>query len=209
MTWFRSLLIILTLAQPSFAGADAYARLITNYGLLEQPAPDRFNVCHSHGCDGIATIGLTSQQWQQVTRLFADKPASAAEERKRIAQAVALLERLAGPLAGTADDRGGNFNGFGRLTAQQDCVDESTNSTTYLTLLETNGLLHWHTVREPAMRGYLFRGWPHLTAVIVEKGSGEEWAVDSWFYDNGTPPAIVPLAVWRDGWKPADFSDSF
>ena len=198
MTWSRSLLmtLALALAHPSLAGTDAYARLIVNYGLVEQPAPDRFNVCHSHGCDGIATVGLTTEQWQQITGLFANKPGDATEERARIAQAIGRMEQLAGRLAGTADDRGGNFNGFGRLTAQQDCVDESTNSTTYLTLIAENDLLYWHTVRGPAMRGFIFRGWPHLTAVIVEKKTGKEWAVDSWFKANGEPPLVMTVADW-------------
>jgi len=208
MTWSRNLLLTLLLTLPVLAGADGYQRLVTNYGLVEKPSPARFNVCHSHGCDGIATIGLKPAQWHQVTALFADRPASPAAERERIAQAIGLLERLTGPLAGTAEDRGGNLEGFGSLAPQQDCVDESTNTTTYLTLLESEGLLHWHTVREPAMRGFIILGWPHLTGVVVEKATGKEWAVDSWFYDNVTPPVVIPLAQWRGGWKPADF-DSF
>ncbi len=205
MTWSESLLILLLLAPPAFAGGDAYQRLVTNYGLMEKPGIERFNVCHSHGCDGIETVGLTPAQWQQVVDLFAEPADDAATERERIAQAIALMEELVGRLAGTGDDRGGNLKGFASNTAQQDCVDESTNTTTYLTLLADNGLLRWHRVREPAMRGFIFMGWPHLTAVVVDKDSGQEWAVDSWFYDNGTPPAIVPLAKWRGGWKPADF----
>ena len=43
---------------------------------------------------------------------------------------------------------------------------------------------------------------PHNTAVIIEKISGDEFVVDSWFFDNGTPPVIVPLESWLAGYDP-------
>jgi hypothetical protein len=87
-----------------------------------------------------------------------------------------------------------------------DCVDESTNTTTYLRMMQLDGLLHWHKVEDRKTRGFLiFGGWPHTTAVISEKQGKKKWAVDSWFYDNGVPPAILPLKKWSDGWKPPGF----
>jgi hypothetical protein len=44
---------------------------------------------------------------------------------------------------------------------------------------------------------------PHATAVIVDTGSGETWAVDAWFLDNGRPPYIVPYDFWQKGWSPS------
>ncbi len=49
-----------------------------------------------------------------------------------------------------------------------------------------------------------FTGWPHTTAVIHESASGQRYAVDSCFYDNGFPATIVPFEVWKAGYIPAD-----
>jgi hypothetical protein len=35
---------------------------------------------------------------------------------------------------------------------------------------------------------------------FVEAASGESWAVDSWYRDNGLPPYIVPYRIWWNGW---------
>ena len=64
--------------------------------------------------------------------------------------------------------------------------------------------MRWHTVEDRATRGWFFRGWPHTTAVIRDKRSGQLYAVDSWFLDNGKPPFILPLEKWKDGWDPED-----
>jgi hypothetical protein len=64
--------------------------------------------------------------------------------------------------------------------------------------------MRFHTVEDRATRGYFIFGYPHTTAVIKEKESGKQYAVDSWFFDNGKPPVIVPLETWKDGWKPKD-----
>jgi hypothetical protein len=34
------------------------------------------------------------------------------------------------------------------------------------------------------------------TAALMEKGDGEEFAVDPWLVDAGVPPPVIPLAVW-------------
>jgi hypothetical protein len=45
---------------------------------------------------------------------------------------------------------------------------------------------------------------PHTTAVIEETASGDRYAVDSWFLDNGQPPYIARLEVWKAGGAPDD-----
>ena len=90
------------------------------------------------------------------------------------------------------------FGGTGDPT-QQDCVDEATNTTSYLTLLAGKGLLKHHTVAAPfAKENYLrgVAGWTHWTAVLVENASKQRWAVDSWIYANGENPAIVKSEEW-------------
>ena len=68
------------------------------------------------------------------------------------------------------DRPGMDFTASGDPT-QQDCVDEATNTTSYLLILERNGLLKHHTVGTPFSKENLLRGvagWPHWTAVLKE-----------------------------------------
>jgi hypothetical protein len=169
--------------------------------LVTDPVPGRFSVCYGHSCSRVATVTLTTTEWDRVRAIFLPPAASAAEERGRIAAAIALLEETVGTHTGTWRDLGGDVRGFAR-PGQMDCVDEATNSTTYLEMFAAEHLLVWHTVRQPRKRGHLVWGVPHATAVIVDAGSGETWAVDSWFLDNGKPPYIVPYGYWQTGWSP-------
>ena len=126
----------------------------------------------------------------------ADTPA---EERRAVAYAVGWMETRTGDVIGTKDDRPGmDFTAPGDPT-QQDCVDEATNTTSYLTVLQSNGFLKYHTVGTPFSKENLLRGvggWPHWTAVLVETSGSQKWAVDSWIYKNGENPAIVEVEKW-------------
>lgn len=81
-----------------------------------------------------------------------------------------------------------------------DCIDEATNSTVYLRLLQDANLMTWHELASRTSRGFITS--PHNTATIVEIETQERFAVDSWFEANGEWPHIVPLAEWKSGWKP-------
>ncbi|MCB1555996.1 MAG: hypothetical protein KDJ15_01650, partial [Alphaproteobacteria bacterium] len=146
-------------------------------------------------------------EWESIAALF---PAQrdAARERSAIARAIGRFEEIVGARNGTSADKSGTFAGTGK-TGQHDCIDESTNTTMYLTLLEKEGILRFHGVSGPLSRTpftTLGQGklWPHQTAVIREIADGKSYAVDSWFHDNGHPAEIVPLATWRAGWAPGD-----
>ncbi|HOP14996.1 MAG: hypothetical protein KDI22_13280 [Gammaproteobacteria bacterium] len=187
-------------------GGEAYAELARLYDYPATLERDAVPVCFGHGCSSVQRITLQTADWQQVTRAFALPAADAAAEREQIRDAIAEMENVAGRLAGTADDRAGDISGFGVLRPQLDCIDESSNTTTYLTLLEQAGLLKWHSVQPTVRRGYFFvGGWPHYSALLRENGSGALWVVDSWFRDNGQLPDVVDLEAWQDGWKPVGF----
>ncbi len=191
-----SLLILLCLT--GNATADVFVR----DDIITAPGPDAFSICYGHTCAEVVELRLKPAQWERVRNLFRPPPANAEEERARIAQAIALLEAMTGGLANTANDKGGNLDGLFAGGNQLDCIDESTNSTTYLRMLAADGLLTRHSVRDRATRGYFLFGWPHSTAVIRDLAAQDDYAVDSWFYDNGAPPAIVPLSTWHNGWEP-------
>jgi hypothetical protein len=169
--------------------------------IIADPSPDKFSVCLDHSCYTVITQAISEQSWLSVNSPLKIPAASAAKERLAIATAVARMEIIVGKQTGTDADRGGNWSGFGRA-GQMDCIDESTNSTTYLRMLEKQGYLHHHRVADRATRFGIFVGAPHTTAVIQENNSETLYAVDSWFFDNGESPVIVKLSEWRAGWRP-------
>ena len=163
----------------------------------------RVEVCFQHGCARNATVLLDQTI---MSRLAQDLAAAnnPGEERAAIAQAIAKLESHVGAATGTDRDLGGTFPGAFR-NGQMDCIDEATNTTRYLRMFTQQGWLRWHEPLEPATRLPIPRGWwPHSTAVIREHGTGDTFAVDSWFEANGQPPHIVDLSNWRRGWNPGE-----
>lgn len=170
------------------------ARYLFAFGLKTDPRPASFNVCRNIGCWDTASVSLEESEWRRVRALFDPPPANAREERTRASRAVGLLEELVGPKAGTRYDAARNDYGPPD-TGELDCVAETGNATVYLLMLERDGLLPRHRVRDLARRGFLFF-FPHRTAVLVERDSGRAWAVDSWYGPNGSPASVWPLETW-------------
>ena len=167
------------------------------------PTVQRFSICYGGTCSRRATLGLTQAEWARVRSVFVPPPATPAAERQSLRRAIALLQGIVGPKTGTDHNLGEN-RGHG-LPGQMDCVDQSIDTSVYLTLIQQDGLLRWHRLVGRSTRGP-FTGvmqWPHSTAVIVDGTDGTEYAVDAWFLDNGQPPFIVPLRQWANGWRPA------
>jgi hypothetical protein len=167
----------------------------------EAPRNNTVYVCHAYGCRMQTAFRFTDTDIAQIKTLMtktrkADTPY---EERRAVAYAIGWMETRTGDVIGTSADRPGmEFSASGDPT-QQDCVDEATNTTSYLLILERNGLLKHHTVGTPFSKENLLRGvagWPHWTAVLKENANGQKWAVDSWIYANGENPAIVEAEKW-------------
>ncbi|GAB1412250.1 MAG: hypothetical protein LC123_00880 [Burkholderiales bacterium] len=198
MKWLLGTSLIL-LCLP--ARADVFVR----DDIVLDPTPDRMSICHGNGCVLLSQVSLASGQWHQLRDVFLPLTNSAEEEREKLRRAIALMEQFVGAMTGTWRDKGGTFNGG---EGQMDCIDESINTTLYLTMLQKFGLMRLHRVEDRATRGWFLAGWPHTTAVISEIAMNREngtyrlWAVDSWFLDNGEPPFILPLETWKAGWEP-------
>lgn len=206
MRWLDWLLPAALLSAGTAAAGEAYRQLHRLYDFPVTPTPAALPVCFDHGCSSVKRVSLPDAQWRRVIKHLALPAPDPAAEREQIRRAIAEMEHVTGGLAGTADDRAGDLSGFGNLRPQMDCIDESSNTTTYLTLFERADLLRWHDVQPRAHRGYLlFGGWPHYTALIREHGTGKQWVVDSWFRDNGELPDVMDLQTWEDGWSPAGF----
>lgn len=157
--------------------------------------------CSGYSCHNIHSIGLLPGEWSAIQALFDGEINDPMEERRRVSLAVGLYETFAGAKTGTLGDAPESpilFN----TTGQLDCIDEATNTSMFLHLLNKEGLINFHTVEKPAQRGFIIGRWFHSTAVLMEIEGGAGYAIDSWFYKTGTPAEVVPLQTWLDGWKP-------
>lgn len=166
------------------------------------PAENSFTFCSQYGCKRLTPLEFSPAEWADIAQTYGPPAATAQEEREKIARTIGRFEQIIGARTGTDLDQAGTFRKIGK--GQLDCVDESTNTTSYLLLLDGKGLLNFHTVAAPDTRFPIIHAgnWPHQTAVMIEKDTQARYAVDSWFYDNGNPAVVLPLATWKEGWKP-------
>jgi hypothetical protein len=183
-------------------GDDPFERDVQS-GVDRTPGPVALPVCHGYGCAWRDYVTLSESEWQEVRAGMAPPAANAAAERMQIADTIGLIERIVGAKLGTAEDRAGTPFNWGD-PKQLDCVDESINTSTYLHLLGNAGLLRYHTVRDPRRRTGFLRLSQHYTAVIEDNRTRRQYAIDSWFNENGQPAEVVELDRWLAGWSPGD-----
>src|SRR5262249_7536084 len=153
------------------------------------PKLDTVSVCHAYGCKQQTPYTFTQADIAELSALMARVPRndSPPEEPRAIAYAIGWMERRVAPTVGTATDRPSmDFAGSGDPT-QQDCVDEATNTTSYLLVLERHGLLRHHAVERPFAKDSLTH-WTHWAAVIRETDNGERFAIDSSAGAHGEKP---------------------
>ena len=160
------------------------------------PAGDRVYVCHGYGCRYTTPVSFTGGELATITAPLQAEFANAGQERAALARSVQAYETIVGRRVGTGSDRGKTQLGGGEK-GQMDCIDEATNTTSLMLLLESRGALKHHKVMHPVARGFFLDGrYPHATAVLGEKAGGEKWAIDSWPDDNGKPPVVQRLDKW-------------
>ena len=165
-----------------------------------------FKICFQYGCKQIQNVSLSREDWDSLIARWDSNNIDAASERILIAEYIAQLELIIGRITNTRFDVGGSFSRYFTLkeikSEQMDCIDESTNTLTYLRMLEGQNKLKWHSIEGLISRGGLLAGYPHTAVLIKDKKSGENFVVDSWFYDNGRPPVILAKKRWKLGWSP-------
>jgi hypothetical protein len=174
--------------------------LLLATGLLTAPAyADQVSICYNYDCAIQANVIITGRPLLKIRALLR-KARNAEEERVAIAQAIGQFETIAAQQTPTGNDKGGNSEDDG-VEGRMDCLDHSHNTTAYLKLLEQRGWLKYHRVLERVMRApYIVND--HWAARIVEIRTGQEYIVDSWFFDNGHPAAIFTLEDWKAGASP-------
>jgi len=162
-----------------------------------------FELCHGYSCAFKTKAGFSDAQWREIQSILKENPAKTAQqERPKIASAIARMEFFAGLQAGTQNDKG-EADTIRQSPYQQDCIDETINTTHYLGFLQQDGLLRFHTPSNPMHRGFFVDGrWPHNTAVIREMATGQDFAVDSFYRSNGQEPYIISRQDWLSGWTP-------
>ncbi|MEO6118047.1 MAG: hypothetical protein ABIP37_03140 [Methylotenera sp.] len=189
----------------TLANAEAAVSDITRI-YHQTPTLEGFDVCFGGGCAEIKQVSLSPEEWRKVKAVFTDinnLQMSSEQERKKIANAIGVLETIVGLKIGTNKDIAGTFNNAS-YPGQLDCNDEAINTTSYMRLMRENNLIKLHEIEDMRTRNFFFTGWPHTTAVMHETATGQRFAVDSWFYDNGIPATIVPFDLWKSGYIPVD-----
>jgi hypothetical protein len=172
--------------------------------LLEtNPTPAQFSICHGNSCRLRTNVSLSTEEWAQIRTLYDPAPGDALAERRQIARAIGLLETFTGRQADTLED-GPGMGVHWNPDTQLDCIDEATNSTTYLRMMAADSLIRFHDIGLPANRFVITAWGPSNTATIKETAGGKAYAVESYFRDNGEPAYVLPLDVWTAGWVPED-----
>ena len=201
-------LILLAIMMPAIVACNSISKRPPGSYLASYqdfpPQVSGFQVCHDDGCENLTAVQLSDDDWQQLYAQFKPAADTPHHEREQIRQAIALFERIAGPLTRTENDARRNDSGERWADRQRDCVAETVNTTTYLLLFQQQGWLRWHVVGFPQPRGFFSLLGPHNTAVVVERGSGKKYVVDSWFHRNGALPEIVSSEQWAAGYDPED-----
>lgn len=158
-------------------------------------AQERIAVCYNYGCYRTDVVVFSETQLAEIRDSLAGAR-DAAQERKVLALVIGRLLGWAGQQSPISADRGGNVEDAG-VYGRMDCIDHSTTTTRLLKMLEGRGWLRWHSVVEPVLRTRLLI-FDHWSAAIEERASSARYVVDSWFYDNGQPAVVMPLAEWMD-----------
>jgi hypothetical protein len=160
-------------------------------------APAEVVVCHGYGCLYRTQVHFDARDMARLRSIVVAGRASATAERNALGKAVQWFEVTVGPLAGTSHDKAKGDVLLVPDPGQEDCIDESTNTTTLLKLIESRGWLAYHRVGATKERGFLLDGrYPHNTATVYDKATGKRWAIDSWTHANGVFPDIMPIEVW-------------
>ena len=160
---------------------------------------EEVTICYNYGCHSRAQVSFSEGQLNGLNDLLA-AAGDAAAERGAISIAIGRMYGIAGEQTPVWRDKGGNYADGGE-NGQMDCIDHSTNTSTFLGLLQSHGWLRFHEVLEPILRTPFFFA-VHWAARIRDLGTQQAYVVDSWYFDNGHPAAVIPAEQWLAGRNP-------
>lgn len=195
MKTFFLLVALATLSMP--AGANGIKG--RDHGVLIPTEVTRTNipVCYDFGCNTRVHVSLSIPEWKEVTGWFRPAAATPADEREQIRKAIGWMEVLIGRHTPTSIDLEFDkvHNIDKRESGQLDCIDESVNTSVYLHLFASSGLLKHHVVIEEAYRKALLD--QHWAGQVKEIESGTRYIFDSWFQPNGYLPVVQKSTDWE------------
>lgn len=195
----RRVLLLPLLALPavgcaSFLGPESFL----TERQIETPSAERMTICTGETCENRREIALTERDRATLRAFFDGTAGDPAAEREAMKTAIVWLESRVG-----VDGKRPPTEELDKQNVKEvfwnyhSCVDDTANTTTFLLTLKQLGVLEQHEVEGQAYRGLILDGKvPHFTAVIREKASGEEYAVDTWLYTPGEPVIVKPLSDW-------------
>ena len=207
----RNALVLLTIlvslcAFPALAASVAFesiARPLPPEYRIEADGSVALRLCFNWSCAARQRVTFTAAQMDQVVRQMQLCPSGDLHERlQRVRIGIWQMEQLAQkhqPLL--ANDKGINHHDQDRA-GRMDCIDNASNTTTYLKVLRDLGWLPGWSIAEPKVRDQFWFS-VHWSAAIVDarstRPSPAPWVVDSWFRGNGNLPFVMPLADWERG----------
>jgi hypothetical protein len=184
-------------ALPSWGGTPAAQSWFGEQGYVA-PSRDRIIACHGYGCMRRTVLAVDSSLLGRAHALLRKGRSSPEAERRAIGNVVRIYTAHLARAFGGAPDKPGSPPSMSGVHGQMDCIDETANTTSLLLVLQERGLLVHHRVERPQSRGLFLDGrYPHMTAVLAEKRTGREWAIDPWRRAPGQEPEILPLTQWR------------
>lgn len=212
------LVALLLLGLPAMVGgASDQVRTGIGYRTIKsfQPKyeirPDRsveLRICFNWSCARTDTLTFSARDMAQVIEQMGLCPATTKALHDRLQRLrigiwqMQLLAQKYQPLL--ANDRAGNEEDR-EVEGRTDCVDNASNTTTYLRILQDLAALPGWSVAAPRTRNPLPLDEVHWTAVVKDRNDGRQWSVDSWYRPHGHLPFVMPLADWLDeqkAWEP-------
>lgn len=194
--------ILLGLIGPKAHGDESLAAPRAPDYTLASTGSARIAVCYNWSCAKVSTLDLGAAELRTVlarVERCANGNLDARLQRLRVGvwQMQVLAQRhlpvLGNDLA--VNDRDSEIEG------RSDCVDNASNTGTYLSLLKELGALPGWDIGPPQVRDRFTKD-VHWTATAIDEQSGRRWAVDSWFRPNGHLPFVSPMGDWLKGRKP-------
>ena len=187
-------------ARPSVTVAAGSISLLLAALLGAAPADgDELTICYNYGCHAQAQVNFDEARLEALRALLAGAE-DAAAERAALSLAIGRMYAIAGEQTPVWRDKGRNYADGGE-NGQMDCIDHSTNTDSFLRLLEARGWLRFHEVLAPLMRTRFIVA-VHWAARIRDRGTQRGYVVDAWYFDNGHPAAVFAVEDWLAGGNP-------
>lgn len=163
---------------------------------ISPPTAVSMTVCYGFNCRRRMMLAFAPADRRKLSEILAAGRASPAAERKAVQQAVVWWDRRVGPITGTqqrvARANAANFDDRHNF----DCFDTTRNTTSLLLVMQEWSLLRHHRVGDPRYRGNLISQTPHNTAILKDRISGRDWAVDPWTVGYAQRPDVKPVEHW-------------